>query len=86
MRAYDRDLIRGASGRAKIKLLYIWSGCYRGTGTIRGDQYQGESLHNPIAIIPLPLRFTAMGNEGDYHDDDTVQSSFQIWDDLRPMQ
>jgi hypothetical protein len=47
---------------------------------------EGESLHNPIAIIPLPLRVTAMGKGGGYDDDDTVQSSFQIWDDLRPMQ
>jgi hypothetical protein len=61
--------------------------CYRGTGTIRAlDQDQGESLHNPIVIIPLPFRVTAMGNEGDHHDDDTNQSSFQIWDDVRPMQ
>jgi hypothetical protein len=70
-----------------IKLLYIRRGCYKETGTIRAlDQDRNESLHNPIAINPLPLRVTAAGNGGGYHDGDTVQSSFQIWDDLRPMQ
>ncbi len=34
---------------------------------------------------PLLLRTTEKGNEGYFHDDDTFQSSFQIWDDLRSM-
>jgi len=56
-----------------ITLIYIRWGCYNETGTIRAlDQDHSESPHNPIAAIPLLLRVTAMGNEGDYHDDDTV--------------
>ena len=73
-------------GTRQNKLLYIRLGMLQGNRNNSRDQYKGKSSHNSIAIIPLPLRVTAMGNDGDYHDDDIVRSSCQIWDDLRPMQ
>jgi hypothetical protein len=44
-----------------------------------------KSLHNPIAITRSPLRVVAMGNGGGCHDDDIVQSAFQIRDVLPSM-